>query len=143
MLEENQLSKLTKDIIRIRPKELTVKVKKEITEKIFDETKCVITHSLEYAVPIGAREEIIKHNMSHDFLVSRLNPRGLAKILHDDLSQILSQAERLKRRNIHLRISLIGVGLPYIGQGQYSSINEFDILSLPSLLMSMRKQYRF
>jgi len=129
---------LTRELIRIKPAEVNLAINRNIGGNS-EFKRCVVEYNLEYSFLEQQKKSKLFYGFEHPFLINDLNPKGLAKLLHEDLLRILHQGQKLKSRGINLNLN--GMGLSYIGHGHYLPSGELDILTLPTLLMDIKKRY--
>ena len=141
MAKKKPFEQSTDELLRTNSKELSLKIKREIKSNFFF-SWVIIRNDLVYGWEEGSEKKELTYYMDHKgFFEKDITTRNLAKVLYEDLSMVLNQGTRLKLEGINLRIDLNGMGLPHMGHGHYLSSGELDILSLPILLMDMKKRY--
>jgi len=132
----------TRELLEKGARELTLRIKREVPTGFFS-SRDIVRHDLTYGWIIGGKKyESIYHLEHKGFSENDFTQRGLAKLLYEDLLKVLEQGRELKSKGINLKVNLNGMGLTYVNHGHYLPSKELDVLSLPILLMDIKRTYR-
>lgn len=142
MPRKKSFEQSTDELLQIGASELLLRIKRETISSFFS-PQLTIQHNMLYSwITEGRRHESIYHIEHEGFFERDFTQRTLARLLYEDLSKVLKQAQTLKSRNIDLKLNVDGLGLSYLNHGSYSLLQELDVLSLPNLLMDIKRYYR-
>ncbi len=125
-----------------KPSDLVLRITRENSGSLFS-SKCKVRHNLTYNwTAKGKKHELHSYVEHKEVLEKEFTSRVQARMLYEALSIVLEQSRKLKSKGIDLRLEPKDMGLPYFGHGQYISSEELDVLSLPMLLMDLKRRYR-